>query len=127
MSLLANMVTVLNSDPTLSALVSDRITPVIIPQNQTMPCIRYTVVGERDLNTRINNNTDFRNLRVQFDCYSPVFSVTQQVAKALSNALLSYQGSYFKSIYIDSQQDFDSDNEPNLHKQILEFYIQGED
>jgi hypothetical protein len=82
--------TLLSTDATISGMVGDRISPVLLPEGSAMPAMTYQV-------TRGNSDPTFDTsglikLFMQFDCFGANYSDAAQLRKALVIALNGYYG-----------------------------------
>ena len=91
----------LKNNPAVAAIVSTRIYPLVIPQDQTQPAIAYQVVSELpDYSHDGRGNSD---IRVQFTCQGNGndYSGARTVARAVRNAFDSWPGAVCENM-IDS-------------------------
>lgn len=81
---IANLVySKLSGDAGVSALVSARVYPVILPQAPTLPAVSY----QRISNTEQNGTSSLRETRYQVDCWDDDFAGVQSLADAVKAAL----------------------------------------
>ena len=66
-NLQAGLFTLLTNEPTIFALIGTRLYPITLPENPTLPAIRYTVVGGMSMPTF--ETSGMNRWRFQFDCY----------------------------------------------------------
>ncbi|MGB9780621.1 DUF3168 domain-containing protein [Caldanaerobacter sp.] len=74
----------------VTALVGNRIYPLLLPQNPTYPAIVYSRVSriyEKDLSGTVWNQS-----RIQFSCYAKKYSEAKAVAEQLRSAFRDYRG-----------------------------------
>ena len=98
MSLENNLVTYLEGEATILALIGNgdspetiRLYPLIMPQNTTMPAVVYQrVTGERI--HHLSGVSGRATPSIQFDIYSDSYSEAKSVADALRGVLDGYQG-----------------------------------
>ena len=95
--ILASMVTFLQLDTTLTALVSTRMYPSRIPAGstpspQTMPCMTFQLVDEPVGTTHDGRTT--HKARVQVDAWGSSYKSAHAVADAVHGALHGWRGSW---------------------------------
>jgi len=86
------IVSILQNDPSVSALVSDRIYAFRLPQNVVLPAITYFRVSTYRVVTHDQSSVGLSNPRFQFNLYSNSIDVCKQLALAVREAFLGYQG-----------------------------------
>lgn len=73
----------------LSAIIGQRIFPVVLPQNGTFPAITYQISGT-DPENDLDGYTGLNNLRVQLVCWAESYleatNVSKQAALAMESA-----------------------------------------
>ncbi len=126
----------LSQDAGVAALVSTRIYPLVIPQQvyteaTKQPCLVYTL----DTNARhvrfSGSDTLVRGI-LQVDCYSRSYSVAQDLAAEVRDALLDYSGAMqantspltsvpVQTIHLESETNL-MDEEPGLYR-VLQRYV----
>jgi len=99
----------LSNEPTISALVSDRIYPVLIPENPTMPLITYQIVGGTSKSTL--DGTGTQKLRIQIDAwatdaYITAATIRAAVTKFLANQVVTLSDGTFATFILISPIDF---------------------
>lgn len=75
----------------LAALVSDRIYPLTMPQNCTMPAVTYRKVSGPRIHT-MGTDPGLAYPRFQFSCWGSSYSSAKNVAKKVQAALQDYKG-----------------------------------
>ncbi len=86
----------LTSDAGVSALVSTRVYPLLIPQQvydevTKQPCLVYTI----DTDARgitFGGSENLIRARVQIDCYAKTFAASQNLAAAVRDCLIDLSG-----------------------------------
>jgi len=97
----------------VSALVSNRISPVLLPQGSAFPAVVYSEVNINATPTKDSNSRlDFT--RVQIDCLATTYEGASTLADAVRSALNvvtpgTYNGVNVFYIEFDNEQEF-SDN-----------------
>lgn len=89
----------LSGDATLSSLVGDRIYPDLMPQNVTLPAIRYLLVDRNELLAKPNVAT-FRLMtaRIQVDVFTTSYASAKTIQAALTSALYGFNSSVSDSV-----------------------------
>lgn len=82
-----SLFTLLSGEPSISALVSDRIYPVLIPENPTMPCITWQIVGGMSKPTL--DTTGSQKVRIQIDCWATDKYLTAATIRAAITQFLT--------------------------------------
>ena len=104
---------ILANDAGVSALVSNRISPVLLPQGSAFPAVVYSEVNINATPTKDSNSRlDFT--RVQIDCLATTYEGASKLADAAREALNvvtpgEYNGVNVFYIEFDNEQEF-SDN-----------------
>lgn len=83
MSLSAKVYSALAGAVGVSALVSARIYPLVLPQSPTYPAISYLRVS----NTGQQGSTDLRETRYQIDCWGSTYAAAHGLAAAVKTAI----------------------------------------
>ena len=95
----------LSNDAGVSALVSARIYPLIMPQNSTFPCVTYTVNIDSEDKTFDGQGT-FSQASVEVDCWSDTHADMLTLGDAVKTALKNYSGTLSgvtaDAIHVDS-------------------------
>ena len=73
----------LTGDSGVSALVSTRVYPVLMPQSPTLPAVSY----QRISNTEQDGTSTLRETRYQVDCWDDGYEGVQALADAVKSAL----------------------------------------
>ncbi len=75
----------------LTALVGTRIYPLVMPQNVTMPAIRYQRISSSRIYSHDGPNK-LTHPRFQFSCFAESYATAKAVANQVRFALAGYQG-----------------------------------
>ncbi len=114
MSIQAGIFTVLSSNTDLSAIVSNRIYPLIAPQNPTLPYITYQRISKIPT-TNMDGISSLDMGRFQIDIWSLTYSEGLDIAKLLERSF-DFIGQ------LDNQlEDYDSGSK--LYRQTLDFIL----
>ncbi len=120
----------LSEDPKLSAIVGDRITPVLLPEGSTTPALTYMVAGGSSDPTF--STSGMQRLRVQFDVHADPkdkagYRAAIQAREALRLLLDGYRGMLSDGTYLQNAQriqDIDYfDDGPRQFRCSSEFYF----
>lgn len=105
----------LTADSGVTAIVSNRVYPVVIPQKGTLPAITYQRVSGRRENG-ISGAGELVAVRVQVDCWAESYSSVRALADAASAALIAAG-----FLPVGDRDGFE--DEVLVHRVILEFTI----
>lgn len=107
------------SDATISALVGERVRPIFRPEEETFPCIVYTIISSDQMNNLSGRDTSLRNVRLQLDIWSRdhqnLIDVTDAVRTQMNAASTLFKSTMLPSSFDDYEPEMDL-----LHK-VLEF------
>lgn len=102
--------TALTTNPSVSALISNRCYPLVLPQNATLPAVCYQVIS------RVNDVESgfLHRYRVQIACHAKTYDVAHDLANRAIIALESFDNrtsSYgaFAIVNDGLADDYDSD------------------
>lgn len=123
--LLLGLTEYLLADAGLSALIGDRLYPLVIDEDNDGDCLTYQVVSDPSEITHSGQNT-FSHPRIQFDCYGSTYAAALAVANALKAATAGYKGSMgsvnVQASFIDDHRD-DYDDVLELYRMIVDAII----
>ncbi len=86
MAVETKLVALLSATSAITALVKDRIYPLILPQNQDLPAISYTrIIGMPVYSLKGYSGLD--NVHVQIDCWASTYAGAKAVAAAVLAAI----------------------------------------
>lgn len=102
----------------VSALVSTRIYPGIMPQNPTYPAITVNQISMRE-HPSIDGRSDLRNPMIQIDAWDKTFSSAKTIMAQIQLAIDG--SSLFKSIVINEYDGYEYDL--LLYRSTVEFSI----
>lgn len=111
----------------LTALVSTRINPVVLPTPATYPSVTYQKIGAED-ELGMGQDSGICEGRLQFDCWGSTYSSTKSVAvqikKAFKNFTGNMKGTYIHCCKLANETDtFTS----SVFRTTLEFEFQYEE
>ena len=112
------LVTHILGDSGITALIGDRIYPVVFPQDtpeNLFPALRYQVVSDAETYT-MDGDSGLDNPRVQIDSYALEYSVMKNlsllVRKRMSGFRGTVSGKVIQGIFLDGERDlYESVNE----------------
>lgn len=123
--LAAGLHALLAEEPTIAALVSDRIDPVRLPINQAMPAITFRIVGGSSEPTL--ETSGLQRVRLEIDCFGKSYLAAAKVRQAVRKFLNGYQGLLGDGTYLqnaDLIQELDFDEEyAREFRCMAEFYL----
>jgi hypothetical protein len=102
---------------TLKALVSNRVYPLIMPQNPTLPAIVYTIISTNAQNTLCNPPSTLDHVLVQVDAYAETYLASKQLGEQARTAL---EQSPLKAT-LQTTQEFWEDT-PGIYRSSLDLY-----
>lgn len=110
----------------VTSLVSQRVFPGIIPENETLPAIRYLPVS----GTREHSHdgvSGFQVQRIQVDCYAKTYAEVIALAAALEAGMDGFNGSSPATFAITLESDSDVYEEvPRIWRRQMDFVVQYE-
>lgn len=119
MSLEADLRAYILADPTVAALVGDRMYPLVIPQGSPQPCIVYAKQG-RDRQQLFCGEDGLYRTGVDIDCYAVIYDDAVTLANAVSARLKNFSGTMGTTrvprIFLETEFDL-SDLEPGTYRQ----------
>lgn len=92
----------LSSNNAITALVGNRIYPLILPQNYTLPAITYTKISGQRVNAK-DGQTGLANPRFQFSCWAKTYLEAKKVADVVRIAMNVFPNG---TTYMQDEQDF---------------------
>ena len=117
----AKLYTALTGHAGLSALVGTRVFPVILPQNVTLPAVRYQRITGGQV-TAHSGYTGLENPRYQIDAWANTFDAARAIAKQIRLAMTS--ATTFTAIVLTDFDDYEP--EKNLFRISLDFSVWSE-
>jgi hypothetical protein len=115
----------LSQDATLSALIVDRVYPVMAPQGVAAPYLVFLKVVEMASGTLCAQDPMVRDL-FQFDSYAKTFKQATLIAKAMRDSLIDFRGAvdgtYIASIRLDNEMHV-LEAEPGLFRVSTSLFI----
>ena len=120
MSLSTTIYTALSSNPSLVALVADRIYPNAAPQSVVLPYIVYSKISNTPDNVR-NEAAPVRNHRYQISVFARSYDHVEEITPEVFEALdqLRQNNMWF---YYDNEQDL-YEPEPRVHHRAIDFIV----
>ena len=86
----------LTTDPTLTALVGNRVTPVLLPQDVTYPAITFNRVSTERIQT-LSGSTGLARASFQVSAFSPDHTEMLTVASGIREALDGNEGTLIEN------------------------------
>jgi hypothetical protein len=105
----AGIFSLLSMEPSITALVADRVYPVILPTDGTFPAITYQLVG--GTSTPTLTTTGLQKVRLQIDCwaidgYLTAATVRAAVTKFLANRVATLSDGTIATFILIQPLDF---------------------
>lgn len=106
MSAEVDLYTALSSATAVSALVSDRIYPDVVPAGANLPCVAYTRTNTEDVTTIHSAAPVAETAFLEVSCMAASRSAAETVANAVQAA--AWSGGFIRT---DRRAEFDLENE----------------
>ena len=110
----------LKTNVAIKALISERVYPLVAPQNVVKPYITYRIVSRYEYQC-MGGQIYRGDYRMQVDCFSLTYSNMKAIKEAVKNALIGFMSSDNIS-FMDDYED-----ETALFRQIIDFKIKDKD
>jgi hypothetical protein len=98
----------LSTSTGLTALVSDRIYPIMMPQDPTLPAITYQRISNSPVNT-IGGFASLDNPHIQFDCWATSYSSVKALGDKLRKTIAA--ATTFNALQMSDQDLYEADTE----------------
>jgi hypothetical protein len=125
MSFQSGLFALLRADAGVMAVVSERIFPVLLPENATLPALTYHVVGGSSAPTFATSG--MQKVRIQFDCFARSYLDADRARDALRQSLYGYRGTLADGTFLQNAELIQSvdffDNDPRQFRCMSEFYF----
>ena len=95
----------LTNDVDVSAIISNRMYPIQLPQESLLPADTYQRSSVERPATVDEGPIDCRFERIQLDLFSNSFSNQRDLAVKIRNLLDGNDGTYHRGIFIDTERD----------------------
>lgn len=119
------LVTYLLAQPTITGVIGQRLYPIHIPQNPTLPAIAY----QRISTPRTYSHQGFSNRarpRIQLTLFALSYSACKDLAEKLRAVLAGYRGLWgtvnIFSTFVDNELD-DYDTETQQYRRIIDLLV----
>jgi hypothetical protein len=109
MSFESELVAYLSSSSAITALVQDRIFPIVRDQESDVPAIVYSLISRDEMMNINGPDASLKNIRVQFDCWTREFDAVVDLALALRNAVASKATNISFEIPVGGFDDYEHD------------------
>lgn len=115
----------LSEESAITAIVGDRISPILLDEDSNFPAILYTCISHVNFKT-INGNTNLMRGKYQIDCFAESDSQAMQLAELVQEALDSqkmvFEDTDVQFMTVDSVINF-YDAETQIHRYILDLTV----
>ena len=101
----------------LKGLVSNRVYPLVMPQNPTLPAIVYTIISTNAQNTLCTPPSTIDQVLVQVDAYAETYLESKQLMNSARGAL---EQSSLKAT-LQTVQEF-WENDPKIYRASADLY-----
>lgn len=102
---------------TLKNLSGNRVYPLVMPQNPTLPAIVYSRVSINPFN-RLEGGSSIDQIRMQIDVYASTYSAVKSLAESVRTAM---EAASFKAT-LQLEQDFFEPN-LNIYQVTQDYYV----
>lgn len=125
----SNLVDLLRADATVTSIAADRIYPVLLPDESTLPAITYQVIATTPLYA-LDERINLTRYRIQIDAWAkwPSYAQAKSLAEAIRVVLDGYSGPRPDGSRIDSIIQVGATDlfEPSglIHRVMAEYIIQ---
>lgn len=105
----------LSTETSITALVVDRVYPVIMPTGSLYPCLTYSLVGGQSKQTLTTSGAQKR--RLQIDCWAKDYLTAALIRETIADFLNGYRGTLSDGTYLQNVE----------YIQPLDFYSGGDE
>lgn len=122
MDILESLYKYLSSNDKIRQIVTDKIYPVLLPQDCTLPAIVYAqVVANYD--SALQGDTGYVKQTVQITCHANSFKEARKLSRIIKKLLQDYRGDmcglFIEAVFIKT--DFDINGNSSLKFDVEEF------
>lgn len=125
MTLADGIFALLSGESTISAVVADRIYPLLLPEGVALPAITFQAAGGRSMPTLATSG--MQQPRIQIDVFGATYEDADAGRLALRKFLNGYQGTLADGTYLQNvdliQQSDTYEEYPRQFRCMLEFYF----
>lgn len=123
MSLETELVTRLENDAGVGAVAGDRIHPLNLPQNATLPALTYQRISGPRLR-HLGGSSSFGTARIQINCWAATYLGSQLLAAAVRASLNGFIGNLTTlKVSIGLENEFDDYDEESREWRIVQDYV----
>lgn len=119
------------TEPTVSALVSDRVYPFRLPEGTALPAIAYQrISAQRTYTFDAFGTPAWTRARIQFSCWGSTALEAIEVGEALLLSLSGYEGDMSGELIGSAMAEFELDDyqsQDRLYRRLLDVFISYED
>jgi hypothetical protein len=101
----------------LKGLVSNRVYPIIMPQNPTLPAVVYTRITNTPINV-LGHQPTLDQVRVQIDVWANTYKESKTLAKSVRNAMET--ASFSATLQSDDES---YEPETGLYRVSSDYYV----
>ena len=118
----AGLYSLLSNDAGVSALVSARIYPAVVPQDIDLPAIAYQLIGAPDRYYAHSGPVGLARKRIQITSVAETYAAAKGLAVAIRDALSGYQGTtatvkIHSSFLLNEFDSFGDQNDLQINRQ----------
>lgn len=119
------LVAMLLANAPIAAMVGTRISPLVLPENSTLPALTYQTVGSVSRDTLAT--AGMSRVRMEFNCWGADYLDAITLRAALIAALNGYQGLLSDGTQLQNARQLQSidffDHDARLYRAMTEFYL----
>jgi hypothetical protein len=108
----------LSAEPTVIAIVGQKIYPDLTPQDVQYPFCVYTITNSIPVDYK-DGQSNLEEINIQIDCYTQSYDLTQELANAVRNNLDRFSGSV-NGVNVQTIKYISSDSQ--VYNPILNVY-----
>ncbi len=117
---------VLAADPSVAALVGDRIAPPPVVQASTMPAVTYQRISTVEP-VDLDGMPGLCRIRLQVDCWAPTQDAAEELAEAVKAKLRGFSGTVegrsIKGVFVDGENDAPYEPDVKLHRVSADYLV----
>lgn len=117
--------TLLAANSSIVAMVGTRISPVVLPENSSLPALTFHVVAGASTPTFETGGQ--QRLRLEFNCWGATYLDAITLRNTLVSALNGYQGLLSDGTYLQNANQLQNadffDHDARLYRAMVEFYL----
>lgn len=114
-----NIPSVLSAQASIASLAADRIYPIVLPTDSTLPAMTYQIVGSSNKQTMSTHG--MQRVRLQIDCWGDTYGDAVTLRDAVATSLDGYQDANVQFLLLSKSDFFERD--ALQYRALIEFYL----